>query len=264
MSECTEYAPGTFCWAELGTNDEAGARSFYAELFDWQTEISPMGAGMGDYTTLRKRGKDVGGLYKLFPEQVEQGVPPNWLPYVSVASAEAAAARAAELGGTVLSPAIDVLDIGRLAVLQDPVGATLAVWEAKTRHGSEIVAEPGAICWNELLTHDTAKAGAFYAGLFGWSLQSRAMGPIQYTMLMQGQCPAGGMMSLPPEMGAVPPHWMVYFAVDDCDEDVRRATALGAKVCAPPSDVPGAGRMAVLADPQGAAFAIIKLSEPQG
>ena len=186
----------------------------------------------------------------------------NWLSYVSVESADATTEKATSLGGEVFMGPMDVGDKGRMTIIQDPTGATFALWEPKSHKGAAAYGEVGASCWNELITSDTAKAGEFYSSLFGWTLQEKAMGPMTYTMFMQGETLAGGMMATPPEMGEAPPNWMVYFAVGDCDEEVQHAQTLGAKVFSPAMDIPEVGRMAVLADPQGAVFSIIKLALP--
>jgi predicted enzyme related to lactoylglutathione lyase len=258
MQETTEYKPGTFCWVELATSDGETAKKFYTELFDWSFVDNPIGPDMV-YTMLKKDGKDAGALYQMPKEMASQGIPPNWLSYVSVTSADESAAKAKELGGTLLKEPFDVSDVGRMAVIQDPTGAVFAVWQPGTHKGAAIVNVPGSFTWNELMTTDTAKDGDFYNKLFGWKLDPQQFGPIQYTMLINGDRPNGGMLAITPEMGAIPPNWLVYFAVDDCDGKVQKATELGARVMKPADDIPGVGRFAILFDPQGAAFAIIKL-----
>ncbi len=262
MQETPKYAPGTFCWIELGTSDNEAAKKFYTELFDWTFVDNPMGPGM-IYTMLKKDGQDVAGLYKLMPEMTAQGILPHWLSYVSVTSADESAAKAKEAGATLMKEPFDVDTHGRMAVIQDPAGAAFAVWQAGTHPGSGISNAPGSLCWNELLTSDTAKAGDFYTTLFGWGKDVQEFGPMEYTMFVNGDRPAAGMFTITPEMGNVPPHWLVYLAVDDCDASTQKATELGAMVIKPPDDIPGIGRFAILLDPQGAAFAVIKLENPQ-
>jgi uncharacterized protein len=261
MQETVEYKPGTFCWVELGTSDDEAAKKFYTQLFDWDYVDNPMGEH-GVYTMLKLNGKDVGGLYKLMPDMVAQGVPPHWLSYVSVDSADESAAKAKELGATLLQEPFDVFTIGRMAVVKDPTGAVFALWQAKDHKGSGIYNVPGSFCWNELGTTDMKAAGDFYASLFGWGKDEMSGGPIEYTMFKNGDRGAGGMYGITPEMGPIPPHWLVYFAVDDCDARLQKATELGATVMKPADDIPGIGRFAILIDPQGAAFAIIKLDSP--
>jgi hypothetical protein len=200
----------------------------------------------------------------LQPEQQAQGVPPHWMVYVAVTSADDAAARAASLGGTVIAPAFDVFDVGRMAVLQDPTGAMFCVWQAKRHTGVAAFQEPNAFSWSELLTRDTAAATKFYTSLFGWSTKvTDNPAGFSYThWCLDGQ-DFGGMMAIAPQMGPVPPNWMNYISVTDCDACVAKATSLGGKLCNPPFDIPDVGRMAVLSDPQGAVFSIIHLTNPK-
>jgi uncharacterized protein len=262
MQESVEYKPGTFCWVELGTTDGEAAKKFYTQLFDWDFTDNPMGPNEV-YTILKQNGKDVGALYQMPAEMTSNGVPPHWLSYISVANAEESAAKAKSLGATLMKEPFDVFTMGRMAVIQDPTGAMFALWQPGTHPGAGIVNTPNSLCWNELATKDTAKAGDFYSGAFGWEKNVQQMGPMTYTSFMNGDRPAGGMYEPGPEMGEMPPNWMVYFAVADTDATLARATELGAKSCVPAMDVPGVGRMGVMTDPQGAAFAVIKLENPQ-
>ena len=185
------------------------------------------------------------------------GTPPNWMPYVATADADATARRARELGGKVMADPFDVMEFGRMAVLADPTGAVISVWQARTHTGIEIHNEPGSFCWGQVNTSDTVKAGTFYRALFGWAAKVGSDGGTAYTEWLLGGTPIGGMMELPKEAQA-PPHWLAYFAVANCDASAALAASLGAKICVPPTDIPGTGRFAVLADPQGATFAIYK------
>ncbi|HEX4900576.1 MAG TPA: VOC family protein [Pyrinomonadaceae bacterium] len=258
MQESVEYKPGTFCWVELGTTDGEAAKKFYTQLFDWEFDDHDMGPG-GVYTILKQNGKDVGALYTMPEEMTANGVPPHWMSYISVANADEATAKAKSLGANVMKEPFDVFTMGRMAVIQDPTGAMFALWQPGTHSGAGVVNTPNSLCWNELATKDAARAGEFYSGVFGWEKNVQQMGPMTYTSFMNGDRPAGGMYEPGPEMGEVPPHWMIYFAVADTDATLARATELGGKSCVPPMDVPGVGRMAIMTDPQGAAFAFIKL-----
>lgn len=262
MQETPDYKPGTFCWVELGTTDGEAAKKFYTELFGWTYTDSPVGPGMV-YTMLKLDGKDVGALYQMPSEMTAQGIPPNWLSYASVRSADESATKAKELGGTLMKEPFDVMTVGRMAVVQDPTGAVFALWQAGTHQGASVVNVANSFCWNELVTTDTAKDGDFYAGLFGWGKDVQNFGPMEYTMFSNGGRPAGGMFKLTPEMAGIPSHWLVYFAVDDCDAKTQKATALGATTMKPADDIPGIGRFSILLDPQGAAFALIKLENPE-
>ena len=214
------------------------------------------------YTMLKRDGKDVGALYKMDKEMTSQGTPPHWLSYVSIANVDESTKKAKELGATILKEPFDVFDVGRMSVIRDPTGAVFALWQAGTHAGASAVNVPNSFCWNELATKDTKKAGDFYSGLFGWGKNVQQMGPMTYTSFMNGERPAGGMYEPTPEMGNVPPHWLVYFAVDDTDAKAKKATELGGKTFIPPADIPGVGRFSVITDPQGAAFGIIKLDKP--
>jgi uncharacterized protein len=258
MQESVEYKPGTFCWVELGTTDGDAAKKFYTQLFNWDYTDNPVGPS-GFYTILKQNGKDVGALYRMPEEMTSNGVPPHWMSYISVANADETAAKAKSLGATLMKEPFDVFTMGRMAVIQDPTGAMFALWQPGTHPGAGVVNTPNSLCWNELATKDAARAGEFYSGVFGWEKNVQQMGPMTYTSFMNGDRPAGGMYEPGPEMGEMPPHWMVYFAVADADATLARALELGGKSCAPPMDVPGVGRMAVMTDPQGAAFAVIKL-----
>ena len=261
MQETPEYAPGTFCWVELGTTDGEAAKKFYTQLFDWTFTDSPIGPGMV-YTMLKLNGKDVGALYKMPEEMTSQGIPPNWLSYVSVKSADETSDKAKTLGGALMKEPFDVMDVGRMSVIQDPTGAVFAIWQAGTHAGAGIYNVPNSLCWNELATPDTAKAGEFYSGLFGWGKEVKDMGEMTYTLFINGERQAGGMYKPTPEMGEIPPNWLAYFAVDDADAKVAKANELGGTIIVPPMDIPGVGRFAVIQDPQGAVFGIIELNQP--
>jgi predicted enzyme related to lactoylglutathione lyase len=258
MAEVKEYAPGSFCWAELSTSDAEAAKTFYSELFGWSFFDSEMGPGMV-YTLLRSNGKDVAALYQVSEQQRSEGAPSNWLSYVSVTDVDGSVEFAKSLGANVLTGPLDAHDAGRLAVIQDPLGATFALWKANKNIGAMLINQPGTMCWNELVTSNSLAGGEFYAKLFNWGKQVQQMGSMEYTIFVNGDRPAGGMYQITPEMGNVAPHWLVYFAVDDCENSVDRATRMGAKVCLPAQDIPEVGRFSILSDPQGAAFAVIKL-----
>src|SRR3954452_22960245 len=144
MGERTSYAPGTFSWVDLSTTDVEGAKTFYAGLFGWEPQDMPAGED-ATYTMFARDGRHVAGMWALDDEQREQGVPPFWLSYVTVEDVDATAARAAELGGRVLAGPFEVLDAGRMAVLQDVQGGVLAVWRARRHVGAGVVNVHGAL-----------------------------------------------------------------------------------------------------------------------
>ena len=257
MSVVTKHEPGSFCWPELATGDAAGAKAFYRGLFGWDANDMPAGPDMV-YTMLQKSDKSVGALYQMGPQQ--QGMPPHWAIYIAVASADAAAKKAKDLGGTILMEPFDVMDVGRMAVIQDKQGAIFSVWEAKNHIGAEVINEPGALCWAELDTTDMNSAEKFYTALFGWGAKrgGEAANETPYTEWQRDGNSIGGMMTIPKEWGPVPPNWLVYFMVSDVDATTKKAGSLGGQAVVPPTDIPKTGRFSVIRDPQGAVFAAFK------
>jgi len=261
MPELKEHTEGMFYWVDLATTDAEGAKAFYMELFGWTANDMPMGEGQV-YSMLQKNGKNVCALYSMNEKQREKGIPPHWLTYIYVNNIDEIAAKVAPAGGRLLMGPFDVFEAGRMAMIQDPTGATVALWQAKAMHGAALFAEHGAMGWTELLTNDTEKAETFYGQLLGYNTEHQQMGPTDYILFKVGDKEAAGMMQIAPEWGEVPPHWMVYFVVDECDALVEKATQMGARVLVPPTDIPKVGRFATLHDPQGASFSIIKLEQP--
>ncbi|MDH3427566.1 MAG: VOC family protein, partial [Gemmatimonadota bacterium] len=217
--------PGSFCWVELGSSNAAAARAFYTDLFGWSVTETPMGEAH-PYLRFGLRSLDVAALYQVDPGQ-PNATPDFWGTYVSVDDVDAAVARAAELEGTVVVPPFDVMTSGRMAVLADPQGARFSLWQAGDHCGVMVRDEPGSLCWNELLTSDPGKAQEFYCELFGWEAMTADMPIGPYTSFFRAGTPVGGMVKLQAGWGDVPPHWVVYFAVADCDEAVQRGTERG-------------------------------------
>ena len=242
MGERTSHAPGTFSWADLATTDPDGAKAFYTGLFGWETEDNPIPEG-GVYTMLSKGGKNVAAL-----SGAREGQPSAWNSYVTVESADASAAAAQEHGGTLAMEAFDVMDVGRMAVFQDPTGAFLCVWQPKGNIGAERVNEPGALALNQLNTSDPERAQEFYTGVFGWRFDKVADEPA-YWGIYNGDRLNGGMMEQSPSA------WLVYFGSASVDDDAGRIGELGGSVMVPPMSVPG-GRILVAADPQGGVFGL--------
>lgn len=261
MPQIKKYPANTFCYPELATTDTAGAKKFYAALFGWDMKSEEIGPDMV-YTMGTQKGKNVSGMWEINDEMKKMGIPTHWLQYVSVDSVADMTKKAVGLGAKVMREPMDVMDIGKMSVLQDPTGAVFALWQPLTTIGSELINEHGAITWNELMTNDVDKAGKFYTDLFGWTAGTQDMGGFMYTGFMNGERPAGGMMAITKEMGPMPPNWNQYFAVDDCDKTVDKAKSMGAHVLAGPQDIPEIGRFAVLMDPQGGAFSVITLLNP--
>ena len=262
MAEFTSHIPGTFSWPELATTDQTAGVAFYRALFGWDVNESPIGP-TEVYSTLTMRGKPVGAACTLRHEETKMGVPPHWNSYVTVANCDESAKKAEALGGKVFMPPFDVMDYGRMAVIQDPTGAVFEIWQAKAHIGAMILNEPGALCWTELNTHDTKAAEAFYAQLFGWGVKHSAPGaPMEYTEFSVEGTPSIGMMPMNEHMPAhVPAYWMPYFQVASCDASTAKAKELGGKVMVGPQDIPNTGRFTIVSDPQGAMFAVFEFTE---
>jgi predicted enzyme related to lactoylglutathione lyase len=259
MAHIDKHNPGSFCWIELSTTDQNAAKTFYSSLFGWAINDIPMGPD-GTYTIFKLQGGDVSAACTLRPEQRSQGVPPHWMIYVTVESADAAATRAAQSGGKVLAPAFDVMDVGRMSVIQDPTGAMFCVWQARRSVGVTVTGVDGTLCWADLSTPDQTRAGKFYSDLFGWKLSGDTDDdpPSGYLHIQNGEEFIGG---IPP--GAhrdphTPPHWLPYFQTSNCDATAAKAKQLGANFYLEPMTMENVGRFGVLADPQGAAFAIFQ------
>ena len=248
MGERTSYPPGTFSWAELVTSDADAAKTFYDAVFGWDYDDRPI-PDDGVYTMALRDGETVAALYR-------GDQPPHWNCYATVASAGDAAARAAELGGTVIAEPFDVMDAGRMAVIADPAGAALCLWQPGTNIGASLVNTPGALTWNDLVTPDPEGAVAFYGGLFGWTAEAipDAGG---YRVIRNGDRSNGGIMPLDPDrMGSeTPPSWMPYFGHEDVERLIGEVEGLGGRVFNGPMQMPQ-GTIAVLGDPQGAVFAV--------
>ena len=259
MPEMTSYPDGTFAWVDLATTDHAGAKQFYQSLFGWGANDLPVGEG-ATYTMFTLRGENVAAVSQLSEELRSQGVPPHWSSYVSVADVDQVASKAQELGATLLVEPMDVFAEGRMAFLQDPAGASVGLWQPKNHIGAQLVNEPNSLCWNELATRDIAAGRDFYCQLFGWraEAQETELGP--YTVFKNGEAFAGGMLQMTEDWGDIPSHWMVYFAVDDCDAAAERIRELGGAIPVAPTDIPDVGRFAVAADPQGGPFTVMHMA----
>jgi len=250
-------APGMFCWIELMTSDQAAAKKFYTSLFGWTADDNPMGPGFF-YTIFRLQGKQVGGGYTLMPDQVAANVPPNWLVYVAVESADATVDKARGLGAKVIAGPIDVMDLGRMAIISDPTGAVFAIWQAKQQKGMEIMGADGTFSWADLNTGDPKRAADFYSALFGWKLEKGEHDPEGgYLHIKNGEHYIGGIPPARPEQSA-PPHWLIYFHASDCDAYSNKAKSLGANVCFGPVTLEDVGRFSIAADPQGAYFSMFQ------
>ena len=256
MPNVGRHAPGDFCWIELSTSNQNAAKSFYTALLGWTTRDAPMGPD-AFYTTFESNGRAVGAAYTMCKEEVDAGIAPHWNVYVAVASADDAAKKAEQLGGKILTAALDVMDLGRMAVIQDPTGAVFSLWEAKQHSGMAVTGDPGAFCWADLVVPDQAKARKFYEGLFGWTFEPGKR-HADYLHIKHDGRYIGGLPAPHPSTESAPPHWLVYVAVNDVDATFARAKDLNARILLRPMDYEGEGRVAMVADRQGAGLAVTK------
>jgi uncharacterized protein len=253
----TPYEPGTPCWIDLMVPDQQAALDFYRDLFAWQGEVGP--EEFGGYSVCSLKGKPVAGIMKTMSQGDQPPPPPNWTTYFASADVSATQEAVSGAGGTVMMPATDVGTIGRMLVAADPQGAVFGVWEAREFGGAEIVNEPGALVWNQLSTTDANGAGAFYRAALGLETAPMPDMPEFTGFQVKGRTIGGvqGMENLPE---GTPPNWLVNFAVDDTDSTVSALVRNGGTVIAPPFDMEKVGRMAVVADPWGAPFAVVALA----
>ncbi|MGB7133904.1 MAG: VOC family protein [Acidobacteriaceae bacterium] len=256
MPHTDRHPAGHFVWLELATTSQSAAKNFYSALFGWEAQDAPMGPD-AVYTMFRLNSRDVSGAFQISAE--EHRIPPHWQLYVAVDNADTAASRAAELGAKIIQPPMDIPNVGRMAVLQDPTGAMLSVFQPGVHKGMGITGEPGAFCWADLQTRDRTAATHFYGSLFGWEFTlGKDKDPSGYLHIRSGEQHIGGIPgpgTLPPH---VPPHWLAYIQVADCAAVTARAQSLGASILLPPMTIENQLRFSVLADPQGAAFALFQ------
>ena len=254
MTEFTSHRPGTLSWVELATTDQKAGVGVLSRAVRLGGCPSSRSGRPRSIRCSRCAARRSAPRTRMRADERQSGVPPHWNLYVTVASVDDSARRAQELGGTLLAPPFDVMDAGRMAVLQDPTGAIFQVWQAKRSIGAKILGEPGALCWTELTTRDPKarkrSTPRSSAGRRSTAAPTRRCST--RSSATTGQ-PGMGMMKMPEHMPAhVPSYWMPYFQVADCDAATAKATGLGANVIVPPQDIPPTGRFSILSDPQGA------------
>ncbi|HET6869713.1 MAG TPA: VOC family protein [Solirubrobacteraceae bacterium] len=250
MAERTKYSPGTFSWTDLTTSDQPAAKQFYSQLFGWDSIDNPIGEDMV-YSMMQMGGKDVAAISPQMEAQREAGAPPTWNSYVTVESADASSEKAQKLGATLMGPAFDVFDVGRMAIIQDPQGAFLMLWEPKQHIGASLVNVPGALTWNELASTDPDASAEFYRELFDWKIEPFE-GMEGYLGIQNSAGSSNGGIRAATENE--PSYWLVYFGTDDADATAAKANELGATTLVQ-MDI-GVGKIAALQDPQGAVFAL--------
>lgn len=259
MSTRENYHAGEFNFVDLMSHGLDGAKAFYGDLFGWTAEDQDTGEAP-PYVLFHQADRAVAGLGEASADMKAHGVPPVWNTYVAVDDVAATVARVAELGGTVVMPAMPVAHAGHMAICLDGEGAAFSLWQAGEHIGAEIVNEPGAWCWNELYTHDFRKAEAFYGALFGWTFSEATGVTSDYHVILRQGREIGGLFLMRPDMAQMPPAWMPYFAVADLDASLAKVWALKGAAHTEAMTVP-AGRFVVVNDAQGAVFTLIELSD---
>ena len=247
-----EHAP---IWLDLSAANPDQAREFYSKVFGWKVEVNP-DPEYGGYALAKLGGKDVAGIG---PKQDPNG-PSAWMVYIGSADANDTVKKTQAAGGKVIVEPMQVGPQGRMAVIQDPSGAFLGVWEPGEMKGAGVMRQENAFSWAELNSRGIEKATPFYSKVFGWQVKSNDMGPDNPPYLefqVNGESVGGGMEMNPMVPKEVPSYWMPYFGAKDVDAAHARAKAAGATEMLPPMDFPG-GRFSIVSDPEGAAFGIMK------
>ena len=259
MHVVTNYPDGVFNWIDLSTTDSAGARAFYGGLLGWTANVVPIGDSGMDYTFFELDGHAVAGGGQMSDEQAT-AQPPAWTSYVKCDDIDAAVARAEAAGGTVLMPAMEIPNSGRMAILIDPSGAVFGIWSPSPFPGAALVNMPSTLAWNELQTRDLPAARAFYEQVFGWTASEMPDGYTAFAVDGRMQC---GSMAIGGEMWeGVPSNWAVYIMVEDVDATAARVAELGGTVLVGPHTAGEMGRFIVVRDPQGAIFTAMQFNGP--
>lgn len=256
----TDFVTGAPSWLDLGSPDTSAAADFYTAVFGW--DFQSAGPEAGGYGLFQKDGKTVAGLRPI----TEESASPAWTVYFQTPDADATAKAVEQGGGTVRVEAFDVMGAGRMACLTDPVGAEFSVWQPAAVKGLEKMSEDNTLCWAELHASDPLAALSFYRSLFGWRSEETEVSGMIYRVLStadgdQEEATFGGLVQAEED---TTPRWMPYFAVADADEIVSMVQQNGGSVLMPAADVPEIGRIAWLADPFGAPFAVLKPASQSG
>ncbi|MFR9799405.1 VOC family protein [Streptomyces sp. MS06] len=258
----TRFVDGAPNWIDLGTSDLDGATRFYGELFGWH--FVSAGPDAGGYGFLQHEGRTAAGAMQTPPGQ---GSPPSWTVYFRTPDARATADAAERAHGRVLMQPTDVMGQGRVAVLADEAGVPFGLWQPEETRGVDVAGEAGSLCWVELYTADIAAAAAFYHAVLGLETSAVPFGGATYTCVNPAEggeeAMFGGMVPLADDPAESAAYWLPYFETPDVDAVVTAAERLGGTVRVPAADVEGVGRMARLADPYGARFAVIRSAAAQ-
>ncbi|MFJ3720199.1 VOC family protein [Streptomyces sp. NPDC090057] len=245
-------APGTPCWVSLMVHGLAATERFYGALFGWEFRPGPQ--QLGPYVRALLDGHDVAGIGHLPPDR---RLPVAWTPYFASRDVDATADQVRLCGGTVAVGPLDAAEAGRMAIAADPAGAVFGIWLGAAHLGTSIGGVPGTPAWHELLTFETTAVAKFYETVFGYEEEPQADTGSDHVTLRAGGRPVATLSglghALPGDRGA---HWLTYFQVADTEETLLQVTELGGRVLAAAHDTPH-GRVATVADPEGAVFSVI-------
>jgi len=249
------WPAGAPCWADIVVPDLDAARAFYGPVLGWEFEAG--GPDVGGYLVATLAGRRVAGLTTPAPGAP---APPSaaWCVYLATSDADASAARAVELGATVVLAPTRILDRGTTTLLADPTGAVVGLWQPGANPGWTVVDEPGAPTWSEVFSHDQPASLAFYTGLFDYTVRDLSGGGLTYAVLDLGHHPAAGVGAYGAAAGdGAPSAWTLYVAVDDTDAAAARVEAHDGRVLQAPVDTPY-GRVAIVTGPGGEVFALMQ------
>jgi predicted enzyme related to lactoylglutathione lyase len=246
-----ETAPaGAPCWADLWTSDVERASRFYGQLFDWEAQ-APSAEFEGYFMFTRNGIPVAGGMGDIGDMRANN----SWKAYLATDDIAKVLEVAAGNGARVVAPSMPVADLGTQAILVDPGGATIGVWQPGTFQGFSVLNEHGTPSWFELHTRDHAGAVRFYRTVFGWDATPVSdTDDFRYTVVKPsaGGDDVGGIMDgtrFRPD--GQPDRWDIYWEVDDCESSVAKVVELGGSVSHGPDRRPY-GTLAVVSDPLGA------------
>lgn len=255
-----QYAHGHFCWVDVMSKGIDEVAPFYEGLFDWQAVKQETPNPEMPYTIFQYQGEVVAGLGQMNAEMESSGMPACWNSYINVDDIQASVDRAVELGANLILPAFDIPGAGYEAIIADPTGAPIALWQKQNHFGASYVNHPSGWCWNELITDDLPTAVNFFEDLFDWKVTPTPEDENYLMAVNQGRNNCG-FMKKTAEMGPMPNCWGVYFSVENIDASVAKVVELGGQIMVPSIEA-SVGKISVVADPHGAVFNLIQMSIP--
>ena len=249
------YPDGVFSWIDIATTDIDGAKAFYGGLFGWTSTDIPL-PDDAVYVMFFLNGLSVAGCGSLSEEMAQQGMPPFWTSYINHSDVDEVAEKARQAGGQVPLEPMDVMESGRMTMIQGPSGAVVGVWQPKDHTGAEVANEYNSLVWNELQTRDPEGDRAFYKSVFGWT---DAVDENGYIIFSNNDRMQAGAMEMDESWDEhIPSNWSIYFRVEDIEDAAAKVRGLGGTVVVPPSPAGEIGTFSVVQDPQGATFNLIQ------